>query len=635
MQQDKTFATQCGWVDDGDNIIMDTRDLGVSGQLRMEDRLAFRDMLRRIENGEIGAIVTCNVDRLFRNKWGDESGKFMEICHRYNVVVVTPDFVYDFRINWHIDRFRRRCEEAWNYLEYHIYGRMLKAQQARARAGYWAGRSIPLGYVLDRRQTRIENPNYNRYIPYEPHACVVRWLFQRFKELNGNIAALMREIEARGCLFPDFDESIEEAVRNQFHHVKKVPGGYTIASESGLRSLLVNVAYIGYWVYNGELTSTHNHEPIVDFDTFLFAYNFLSATKLDGTPNEEVLERRGSYVKWHVPNRPALLKNCLLSADPQYKIYNRHMRSKDDINVYYGFYYRDKVGSNGWHEAKSLIPAAALDRVVLERLVERMRTPQAEEDLHNFLQYEDAAVAEASETLKGIERDIIATKALITRLESQAQLGLLTNPELARKADESYAAAIQELARLEAKRTEKEQIAREDQERRTYKQLMQDVGDAWDEIVMPEEYPRLVYLFIKAVVLEYLSPQFFSMTIQWRDPMWEQDKAICYRTNKSSLDWTDAEKALLREQFSSSSWQKLITLLPQRSFVAINDQARRELYLTSDIKVWDAGIPRTVCLDDWKLLQEYGVTVEQLRPRGKRKGDVKIVSWASPPAETR
>lgn len=246
MQQDKSFAISCGWKDEGEQIIMDTRDLGLSGQLRMEDRPAFRDMLRRIENRMIGAIVTCNVDRLFRNKWGDESGKFMEICHRYNVLVITPDFVYDFRISWHIERFRRRCEEAWNYLEYHVYGRMLKAQEMRGVGGYWTGGSIPLGYIVDRQETLDgrKNLNYNKYIPYPPHAEGIRWIFRRFKEHNGCVAALLREIETRDCLFPDFDDSIDKAVLSVFWHCTAVPGGYTIASETGLRSLLTNVAYI-------------------------------------------------------------------------------------------------------------------------------------------------------------------------------------------------------------------------------------------------------------------------------------------------------------------------------------------------------------------------------------------------------
>src|SRR5258708_2572752 len=71
MQKDKSFALSCGWEDHF--IIVDDSDLGVSGQLRMEDRKAFNAMLRRIANGEIKAVVVFNVDRLFRNHWGDES----------------------------------------------------------------------------------------------------------------------------------------------------------------------------------------------------------------------------------------------------------------------------------------------------------------------------------------------------------------------------------------------------------------------------------------------------------------------------------------------------------------------------------------------------------------------------------
>src|SRR6266566_10086895 len=98
MQIDKKFALACGWPEE--LIIVDDRDLGVSGQLRMEERLAFRDMLRRMHGrdgfAKIGAVIVRDVARLFRNKWGDEPGKFMEICHAHNILVVTADFVYDF-----------------------------------------------------------------------------------------------------------------------------------------------------------------------------------------------------------------------------------------------------------------------------------------------------------------------------------------------------------------------------------------------------------------------------------------------------------------------------------------------------------------------------------------------------------
>jgi len=140
MQQDKGFALLCGWIDE--RIIMDTDDLGLSGQLRMEDRPAFVKMLRNIANGTIKVVIAAQVDRLFRDRWGQEYSKFMEICFTYGVKVVTPnpyrtgiDFVYDFSIPWHIDKFRRKCEEAWNYIENHI-GRMLAAREELALAGF-------------------------------------------------------------------------------------------------------------------------------------------------------------------------------------------------------------------------------------------------------------------------------------------------------------------------------------------------------------------------------------------------------------------------------------------------------------------------------------------------------------------
>src|SRR6266567_7944995 len=70
MQQDKGFAILCGWVDDGERIIMDTDDLGLSGQLKMEERPAFVKMLRRIEDGMVKVVIAAQVDRLFRDRWG-------------------------------------------------------------------------------------------------------------------------------------------------------------------------------------------------------------------------------------------------------------------------------------------------------------------------------------------------------------------------------------------------------------------------------------------------------------------------------------------------------------------------------------------------------------------------------------
>ena len=53
-----------------------------------------------------------------------------------------------------------------------------------------------------------------------------------------------------------------------------------------LVSMLSNVAYIGYYLYNGVLVSKEAYEPIVPMDDFLYAYSRLSGRTLDGETNE-------------------------------------------------------------------------------------------------------------------------------------------------------------------------------------------------------------------------------------------------------------------------------------------------------------------------------------------------------------
>src|SRR5207249_96215 len=127
-------------------------------------------------------------------------------------------------------------------------------------------------------------------------------LHDRFWELNFNVSALLREIARLEYLFPAFEPSVDRQFIKKLALTKVIDGhgnirGYTINSEHGLRSVLGNVAHIGYWVYKGELLFPDNHDPIVDRNKFALSYNHLSPIQLDGTPNEFVLGRRTQYVK--------------------------------------------------------------------------------------------------------------------------------------------------------------------------------------------------------------------------------------------------------------------------------------------------------------------------------------------------
>ena len=639
MQKDKSFAISCGWRED--LIILDDRDLGVSGQILMEDREAFNDMLRRIAKGKIKAVVVVNVDRLFRDKWGAESGKFMEICHTYGVIIVTPDFVYDFRISWHIERFKRRCEEAWNYLEYHIYGCVLPAKDRRGYAGYWTGHSVPMGYLVDIQEKigNSFNPRYHRYVIHEPHAAIVRWIFRRFKELHGNVNLLLTEIRKKGCLFPDFDETVDpDVLYCAYNKRSKVEGGHTIVTREGLRSIFKNRIYIGQWVYKGQVMELgiENYPPaIVDIDDFTYAYNRLSKTKLDGTPSEDAIAIGEKYARKHFADRPAILKEVISAADPGTLIYTRDRETAKGVHSYYFFMPIDPKHSHYKNTMTYTIGASGLDAVVLERLREHMQEPDAELTYQDYTEVQDEVVLEASETLKDIERDMQATKALIARIKAQVESGKLTDPELAEAANNSYMAAKQDLVRLELRKEDTAKIADEDKERKTYKELMQRVEDLWEEdlpddekIIRPEDHPRLVYLFVKSVILDPISPGFFTATIEWKDPAWGIDCGVCYRGMTANLHWTEEEKAILQEHILATR-KELLELLPRRSYqsirgfiqnnrstIGIEERLHRE-------KTTDKDVPFYVCLEDWHIMRQYGITEAEIRHWGRAK----LVYW--------
>ena len=642
MQQDKSFAVLCGWVDDGENIIMDTRDLGLSGQLKMEERPAFIDMLRRIADGTIKVVIAAQVDRLFRDRWGAEYSKFMEICYTYGVKLVTPnpwrtgiDFVYDFSIPWHVDKFRRKCEEAWSYLENHVYGRMLAAQDELWSTGYWSGGNLPMGYIVDRREKvdGQKNPNYRKYVIYEPHAEIICWLFERYRQLLGNLNLLLKEILQRPFLFPAFNQNIEEEIINKFSQYTKVLDeegnikGYTINSEGGLRSVLSNPAYVGYWVYRGAVIKNENHNPIVEYGPFIYAYNRLSPTNLDGTTNEELLEIRKQYAKKYYADRPAFLKNHLASADPQYKIYSCNypllvkgtQGREKRVETFYGFF----IYTTPWerYHSKYMITTRDVDNIFLERFIQMLQTT---DDFSNFLDHEDEEFKEQRRLKLDIQRDINAAEASMLKIKQDIKSGRIKNPDLLEAMDEQYTALQKDVERLRERYQKVTADKSQAQQRRTYRQLMQELGKAWEQVILPEEIPLMIDVFVRGVVLEPLSPHFYKMFIHWHDPEWGTDEGLCYRDGNASIRWTEEEDEVLKRHYPTTPREKLMGMLPTRNIRAMCTRAHK-YNLKRVIYEQEPEIPTSFCLQDWQIMQQWGLTEEQLN---SEKGG-RFIRWFS------
>lgn len=62
---------------------------------------------------------------------------------------------------------------------------------------------------------------------------------------------------------------------------------------------------------------------------------------------------------------------------------------------------------------------------------------------------------------------------------------------------------------------------------------------------------KLVRLFIHKIIVHMLSPQFFTLTIQWLVTDWQNDQLLCYRNGLPTPHWT--------------SWQYIGSSVPPKS----------------------------------------------------------------------
>jgi hypothetical protein len=359
------LAHRLGWADDSIILYIENRRedgsiRSASGRLRIDQREGLQALMDRVERDEIGAVIVFLEDRLFRDETGIQYNTFIDACRKHDVRVITPHYTYDFnRRRFDVRIFREKCDQAADFIKDYVQTRLHGGLERVALRGEYDGRQIPMGYTV--RQ--------NKFAPYEPHAEVVRRLFQRFKELNGNFPALLREVEAMPVLFPEFADDV--TYRNKIRTIR-VAGGYK-PSRDGLRSILTNVAYIGWWVYKGEVISKDNHQPIVDEELFWWAFNRLSNVTPEGEPIERT-RYRPSYTHRGKPAVEALLRDVITSPLGSVRVQSQNER-------YPSYVIYESLSSRYQVNRPYSIIIQNLDRVFVERLFQVARHMRTGEDI--------------------------------------------------------------------------------------------------------------------------------------------------------------------------------------------------------------------------------------------------------------
>jgi DNA invertase Pin-like site-specific DNA recombinase len=590
VMQDKRlrqYLISLGWRED--LILKFDQDQAVSGTKGIEEREGMSLLARMLDKGQIGAIGCYSESRLFRDLTRVYSSTFVQLCHVHKIPVITKNRVYWTGNDQERDALNDALNRAARELQ-DIKDRLLPAKLRTIEEDIsHGGHCLPIGFVLTREE--IEEERIRKYyLPYEPHARLIRWLFKRYHQLDGNLGRLLHELQVTNFAFPAF-----VGVGKPHVALKKAEdGSYPLRTRHGLVGLLSNVAYIGWYVYNGWVISKEAHEAIVPMDDFLYAYNRLSTVTLEGEPNKNKppLNRRSYRTE-----RKGLLEGVLQSNG-----------SSAYILMDKGVYLTGKRSSYAGDSTEINVPIVLLDRdfsVAIRFLLGELEKRHQEGLRDNLYDRLTAAQEEKTAQAASYAQAIANIDTGIQEWE------LLKRTAMKQQSEPDVAEAIQQLKKLRADKAALE--AREKQagsEQTTLKKCMGLLDLAlhgWNELSF-ETKRQFIRLMVRVVDIREASPHILKLDISLHEPFAYSLDGYIFRHKGAKNPWTEEELTELRRLYPRADRIDLVKALEHRSWEAIIAQAglMKLKRLRPRIKN-DTGIHDALAYADAKVMQSLGM----------------------------
>jgi hypothetical protein len=600
-------ARDWGWVDGiiflfVENEQADGTIKSASGTLRIDQRAGLSALMERIYKDEIKTVFVYSVDRLFRDETQIQVDTFIQACKEHDVLVITEMYRFDFRRNpYDADVFRMLAKAAANFITQHVKGLLHPARRAVSQRGQADGRKVSIGYIVDRRKHLADgrdNPNYKRFVPYESHSRVVAYLFRRYKELGGNLRRLYREIDSWPFVFPFF----VDPTHAKYVLLSKNEKGYIITPE-GLAKLLTNVVYLGWWYHNGQVVSKHNHEAIVDEETFWYAFNKLSPYKLDGERNI-----RATSQVHNRTNRPEALLQDVIASTNNLPVYVQATQPPEYAMI-------DDEKRSGRY--KLSIRVSELDAIFLDRLFQVLN------DVDHGITIEERlreVRAQREQALVSVDEQIEQTHKKIARAERDKRIAEEEDYEdgirVAIRSLKGLKTALEELQR------KKDQADVEEAEIEECQDLLECVQGGWKDLPL-ERKRRFIGLITQSITISEASMHFLRLDIVWTGPYGCTDTGYIFRRNGTGGMYTEAENAIIRALYPIADRAVILERLPHRSWISILEQARRLKLSRNRARGNSAGVHEDISLNDLKVMQALGVEYD-------KKWLDKLTFWTSP-----
>lgn len=563
------YLKRLGWAEE--NIIMIDMDAGISGTKKIDERPGMSELFRLITQGKVGAVSCQDEDRLFRDVTQIQVNIFIEACREHRVCVITPSMIYHFHHKQmgtvHTRQFRFKSEMAAEYITAYIQGRLQQSKRRVLMDGRWAGPPMPPGYMADMRKTLpsgAPNPNWRKFAIFEPYAEVVRAYWRLFLEHGGQIRPTIHHIWEHGPYFPDPESCHPPEGFKVVYRIRQYRGKWCPAARTSLRLMLTNAMYAGHWMVNGNVVLWNNHPAIIDQDTFMRAFHYLSDTALDGSRNEHYAPVKVNARPSKEEERPEpwpLCAGLIYSQDTDgewIRVGTRWSKTNGKYGYEHCSRHDDRI-SFWWRRA------ATVDQAITDALLQRI---QATFDF-------DAWEGAVAELMQRVEEENALRESQLKQLQTVmdnliASLSTLQHPQMIRSAEKQYEDAEAEFQRLQQEIASQQAHTVQMEQIRALRDSCGEIFANWPNMTRAAQR-EVVHGFVhrvEAVSREYLG---LDMVIYWTDG--GQTHAYIASRPGGYLLWTEKEKQRVIQLVESEADQiEIARAFPDRSWNSIMQQ---------------------------------------------------------------
>jgi len=516
-------------VVDGDGNI---QIKNASGTWPIDKRPGLKTILDLIESGKVKLIIVEFVDRLFRDEDRIDSNIFIKVCKEHDcyVYITSKRMTYNFTNPQMAEMFRQEVAFAAAYIQHHVKDVMIRRRDMAVSKGQYGGGYVAMGFII----CKEKGPKYNRYVPYEPHAEIIKNLAQEFIECGCNIGELYRK-KRNGVFFPDFETGVLDT---GLRSATKVDGGYLVKSREGILSLLTNPANIGIIEY-GDIFVEEAHDKVLDK-----AIYYLIRSKL-----KESAEKfsRNYYQKNSSVERKGTLKGLISTKANHYCAY---LQAKNE------YYYRIYKSGIVLDEMVCL-PASYFEGLIEGRLLTKIQASDLgsfEEELKERRQRKIKRLKDINMRIEIIDEELDSLAENLTKIQLDSLIRRLE-------------------VKAEKISKEKEALEKEYEEGTS---IEKELAGLTPEAYIKKTFntrKRLLDFLIRTIWVEQMSSSFFKITVEWKVPEWGAEFIYIDRSKCRSKRWTDDETTTLIILYPNTDKMEILKSIPNRSWLAITRQA--------------------------------------------------------------